>query len=174
MKSSYIIVIIAICFSLNSSCSKSPECWGSDKNKGLIEKNYTWSDYPAFIQHYVQQNDHLIIIDTTELLNILDSTYYNQYDSSDLWYTDYDIEKHELIAFYRDIDFKKHSLLGFWAVGKCEADFIREVEKNEAEKKYIYSIKVKECGWCMAARIDPNVVLIPRIEDDYSIVFEYK
>jgi hypothetical protein len=172
MKNNLIYSALCIWFFLNYGCQKSPECWGGDKDKGLIEEFYPVVDVPACIEAYLQEHEHMIIKDSIDLLNILDSTCNRMYSEGIIDSIEYNEYQSEVNLFFRNINFDKHSLLGFWITGKCEADFIREVLKDEENMKYIYSVKIKECGWCDRARIESNLVLIPKIEDNYSVEFK--
>ncbi|MFO7869075.1 MAG: hypothetical protein R6U95_07235 [Bacteroidales bacterium] len=172
MKTNLLYLVICICLFLNSGCQKSPECWGGDKDKGLIEEFYPLITVPDCIEAYVQENEHLIIRDSIDLLNILDSTCNKMYTEGIIDTIEYAEYQSEVYIFFNNINFDNHSILGFWTTGKCEVDFVREVLKDEENMKYIYSIKIKECGWCNSARIESNLVLIPKIEDNYIVDFK--
>lgn len=141
------------------SCSKMPWCWGEDKNEGLIIESYSMKDFPMCVERYVQENETLIISSEEELLKIIDSTCtsmpqagYNETPP--------------------DIDFEKYSLIGQWATGQCETKFLREVEKDEDNKKITFTIQVRECGTCKSERYDANLVTIPKIPVDYQVEFD--
>jgi len=72
---------------------------------------------------------------------------------------------------YSPIDFSQYTLLGKYAEGHCMAFFDRNVTKNIKKKKYIYTIRVIACGGCMVYAPSMNWVLIPKIEDDFSVEF---
>jgi hypothetical protein len=72
---------------------------------------------------------------------------------------------------YDSIDFSKYTLLGKYANGGCHVVFERDVSKQEAEKKYTYKIKVLQTGNCEINVESMNWVLIPKIEDEYSVNF---
>ncbi|MFQ3580146.1 MAG: hypothetical protein SNJ71_08425 [Bacteroidales bacterium] len=69
------------------------------------------------------------------------------------------------------IDFNKYSVLGKYASGQCKVTFERNVTKDDSQKKYIYKIKVHECGKCKTNWEDMNWVLVPKIAEDYSVNF---
>lgn len=158
MKSNFLFYIALIFFGIINSCSKSPECRGDDENKGIIEKYYNVHDFPMCIETYVNEHETLIVISSVELLSITDSNCYNLPEAG---YSLYPPE----------IDFNQYSLLGFWSTGQCEANFIREIIKNETDKKYTYTITVKDCGTCKSMRYDANLVLVPKIPDGYVVDF---
>jgi len=72
---------------------------------------------------------------------------------------------------YIPIDFSKYSVLGKYAEGNSwELFFDRNVTKNIQKQKYIYTIRVISCGdWEVGASM--NWVLIPKIEDNFSVEF---
>jgi len=74
-------------------------------------------------------------------------------------------------ATYIPIDFSKYTLLGKYAVGNSwDVFFDRSVTKDVKKQKYIYTIRVISCGeWEEDANM--NWVLIPKIEDNFSVEF---
>ena len=75
-------------------------------------------------------------------------------------------------ATYDTIDFNKYTLLGKYASGQCKAVFERDVSKIVSEKTYWYKIKVLQTGNCEINIESMNWVLIPKMEDDYTIDFQ--
>jgi hypothetical protein len=69
-------------------------------------------------------------------------------------------------------DFSKHTLLGLYASGNCNSKFTKSVEKFESEKRYHYKITVYECGSCRKDRKSINLVLVPKIEEDWIVTFK--
>ena len=72
---------------------------------------------------------------------------------------------------YHPIDFTQYTVLGKKAEGDCRVFFVRNVTKNVGQKKYIYKITAIHCGDCQKLAIGMNWVLIPKIEDDFSVEF---
>lgn len=70
----------------------------------------------------------------------------------------------------QNIDFTQYSLLGFYAVGG-NTDFLRNVIRNDAEKKIIYELTDNRCGNTDEAVISANLVLIPKVPNDYRAEF---
>lgn len=145
-------------FGLINSCSKSTTCGGDDINKGIIVKYYNVHDFPMCVQEYVNEYKELIIRSNSELLNITDSNCYN------LPEVGYSTDP-------PDINFNEYSLLGFYSSGQCEVKFIRDVTKSEINNKYSYRIIVNDCGDCKMMRTDANLVLVPKIPDNYIVDF---
>ena len=74
-------------------------------------------------------------------------------------------------ATYIPIDFTKYTLLGREAGAGCVVVFDRNVTKHPEIFKYIYKIRVIHCGDCKRLHSDMNWVLIPKIEDNFSVEF---
>ncbi|MCL2434634.1 MAG: hypothetical protein FWD09_00675 [Lentimicrobiaceae bacterium] len=72
---------------------------------------------------------------------------------------------------YNPIDFSQYTLLGKYAEGQSMAFFDRNVTKDAKKKKYIYTIRVIFCGDFLDTRASMNWVLVPKIEDDFSVEF---
>ena len=72
---------------------------------------------------------------------------------------------------YNPIDFSKYTVLGQSTSGSCRVVFDRNVIKNTELKKYIYKINVIYCGTCEKLALDMNWVLIPKLEDDFTVEF---
>jgi hypothetical protein len=107
MKPLCVFSLALVFFAVTSSCSKSPACWGNDKNEGLIEKYYTAHDFPMCLEAYVNEHKQVVITSEEELLNIVDSNCYNLPEAG-------------YNSVPPDIDFNTYSLLGFYATGQCE------------------------------------------------------
>ncbi len=151
------IILIAYLF---TSCRKG--CFvKKDKNKGIIVSEYNFGEcfnnFPlsGFIA------DELVVED--------DSTF--QLLAIDLRYN-FTNRPECKTAVPNAIDFSMHTLLGKYATGQCGVDFIREVTEDVANHRYIYTIKVLECGLCKAARISMNWVLVPKLPQGYTVKFE--
>ncbi len=126
-------------------CSKSPKCWGDDKDKGIIEKSISITREPRCLPKFHQ--DNYVITN--------DSAYIETFP------TDCDLES---------IDFNKYSLLGQFASGGCKVKFIREVIQNK--NYYHYKLTVKNCGTCKSLAFSYNWVLVPKIPKGWNITFE--
>lgn len=72
---------------------------------------------------------------------------------------------------YDTIDFNQYTLLGKYARENCKVTFDRNITKNDAQKKYLYNIKVHQCGTCEINWESMNWVLVPKIPDDYTVSF---
>ncbi len=145
---------VAIIFSIVflSSCSKSPLCWGDDKNKGLILSEVIINQPSCHDQDKITENKH--IINSEE-------DYYNLF--ADIMYCD--------TSELPQVDFMKYTLLGQYASGGCEVKFIREVIDNPESDEYLYSIIVRDCGSCQKLRYDMNWVLVPKLPENYTVRF---
>lgn len=139
--------ILIIAFS--TSCSKSPKCWGKDKNKGVIEESIRIDCQPM-----TEQQEYIISNDST-FQNVFTNSITGQVNCT-------------LPA----IDFNTKSLLGLSTTGTCEVKYIREVTRNESEENYHYKIVVKSCGTCKKESYSYNWVTVPKIPEDWGVTFE--
>ena len=74
-------------------------------------------------------------------------------------------------ATYNNVDFSKYTILGYPIMGGGHISFGKDVTKDVANKKYIYTIDAVECRYYKVACIATNCVLIPKIEEDYTVDF---
>ena len=128
------------------SCSKSPKCWGEDKNNGDIIESYS---LPSCYYLPIQE-DGSFLARSEDDIDTLDGC-----TSSPL-----------------QIDFSKYSLIGFSTEFQCEAKIIREVQIDHKNKQCSYSITINECGLCKSMGFSDNLVLIPALPQDYFVVFK--
>lgn len=98
-----------------------------------------------------------------------DSVYKSWIDTSDLFYNPQCSS--EVVT---PIDFNTYTLLGKYTEGGCDVQFIREVQKNDDEKMYIYTIGVNECGICKKLQMSWNWVLVPKLPQGYTVKFIVK
>jgi len=71
------------------------------------------------------------------------------------------------------IDFDKYTLIFMQTNGGgCSADFDRKVFKDEENKNIIYEISVTYQGLCEMYITNKNWALVPKVPDDYSVVFK--
>lgn len=73
------------------------------------------------------------------------------------------------------IDFSQKTLLGKYASGSCGASFEKNVIRDDSKKEYKYRIYVKE-SFCISGppQESMNYILVPKVPDDYKVVFEVK
>lgn len=145
------LILIILASGLFISCSKSPRCWGDNKNKGIIENSIRINCEPTIGQHeFIITND-----------SILRQVFSNSPSG-------------QLNCTLPLIDFNSSSLLGLYASGQCEIKFIREVSHNEREKKYHYKVVVISCGTCKSEGYSYNWVTVPKIPEGWMVTFEIK
>lgn len=145
----YLILIIATISS--SSCRKN-EC---DLPKqiigtGEIVENALISQ--PIITWEMRDKEHIIQVDSLNIYNLEVS-----FDDG---------------STYNPIDFSKYTLLGKYARGNCRVTFERNVSRNDSQKKVYYDIEVHQCGNCEINCESMNWVLIPKIPNDYEVIFE--
>ncbi len=131
------------------SCSKSPKCWGEDKNKGIIENSIRVDCEPT-----TEQQEFIITDDST-----FEQVFTNSLTG-------------QLNCTLPVIDFNNKSLLGLFTTGSCEVKYIREVTRNESEENYHYKVVVKSCGTCKKEGYSFNWVTVPKIPQDWDVTFE--
>lgn len=143
------LITIFIFLGLLSSCSKSPACWGDDKNKGIINNSIIINCSPTiYKENYVITSDSIyqqIFLDTTN---------------------------GQTICQLPNIDFSKETLLGIVATGQCNTKVIREVISLDNEKKYHYKVKIRSCGQCKKEMFTYNWVTVPKLPSDWTVSFE--
>ncbi len=72
-----------------------------------------------------------------------------------------------------EIDFNEKTLLGKCTLvsGCGEINYSRKVEKNESDKKYIYTIEIDTSGLAHCVKSNMNWIIVPKISSNYSIEF---
>lgn len=72
-----------------------------------------------------------------------------------------------------EIDFSKYTLIGkYVSDGGCRASFDNQVYNDEENKTITYHIKANFSGECQMFLFSWNWMLIPKIANDYAVVFE--
>lgn len=137
-----IIIFFAGLLTLLTTCSKSPECWGNDKNKGIINNSVDIRCEPSGGEQFIVTND---------------SIYRLTFSTS---------------CTLPTIDFNSKTLLGLYADGGCELKFIREVSQLDSENKYHYKVIVKSCGACQSLGYSYNWVTVPKLPSGWTVTFE--
>lgn len=148
MKKIYLILIIA---TLSSSSCRKDECELPDQiiGTGEIIENALVSQ--PVITWEMRDKVHVIQDDSLNKYNLKVS-----FDNG---------------STYDPIDFSMYTLLGKYARGKCNVTFERNVIRNDSQKKLYYDIKVHQCGTCEINWESMNWVLIPKMPNDYEVVF---
>jgi hypothetical protein len=130
---------------LMSTCSKFPKR-GQSINKGAIVDNFTGT--ACGIKTYT--NDACIIRSTGDFETGNDPACASS-----------------ALAF----DFKRFSIIGKTISGTCELKIIREVQIDHDKKQYTYTIRFKDKGICMKKAVNDNLVVVPCIPNDYTVLF---
>ncbi len=71
-----------------------------------------------------------------------------------------------------NLDFNTYSVLGKTVRGDCNMKIRRELMINHESKQYIYTISFKDRGICEKLAVNNNLVIVPKIPNDYTIVFK--
>jgi hypothetical protein len=70
-----------------------------------------------------------------------------------------------------NLDFNSFSVIGKTIRFDCSAKIIRELKINHDSKQYIFTIKYKQVGICKRLGFAFNLVTVPKIPADYTVVF---
>jgi hypothetical protein len=144
-----ILFLTFIIAELVGSCSKSPEYWGENKNKGIINKSIRFDCSPTTYQeNYIVTSD-----------SVYQQTFSNTTTG-------------QVNCQLPFIDFSKETLLGVNATGQCEIKVIREVASIDKENKYHYKVKVRSCGLCKEMAYIDNRVTVPKLPNGWTVTFE--
>ncbi|WP_461109491.1 hypothetical protein [Spirosoma koreense] len=69
------------------------------------------------------------------------------------------------------IDFSKYILLGNYASAGCNVAFTRTVESDDHARQYVYTVRVRESGFCKRLTYSMNWVLVPKPPAGYRVAF---
>jgi hypothetical protein len=148
MKYKLTLAILPALFMM-TGCGKGPKCWGDNKNKGIVVSSVEIPCLPN-----AEQKQFVIASDS-------------------LYKAIFTDQQSGTMCNLPGIDFNTHSLLGQESRSSgCEAKFIQEVQKEDASKKYVYEVKVKECGICKPLRISYHWVTVPKIPQGWTVDFK--
>jgi hypothetical protein len=73
-----------------------------------------------------------------------------------------------------EFDFNAYSVLGVTITYGCSARIVRELKIDHPGKRYVYTVKYKEAGLCKKLGYDFNLVKVPAIPPDYTVVFDVR
>lgn len=153
MKKLISIFIIIISFSACSKGLDSVECESKNTDKGLIESSIDFGTciYEIKTKKFIIQNP----TDYTELQEEINNGKIGSDNCS-----------------YPIIDFEKHTLLGQYAQATgCTINFNRNVAVDSTIKQVNYIINTEGCGACEMLGYSYNYVLVKKIDDTYTILF---
>ncbi len=143
---------------LFSGCKNEKPCFDQENNYGVIAANVKMGECFTFMKksEYVVKS----YIEFLDLVSEIDTSVWKQ-------------TLCDTVSLADTIDFSKYTLLGKYAEGTaCSIGFRREVTINSVDSKYIYAVTVYECGSCDVQTMSMNWVLVPRLPENYSVVFE--
>ncbi len=149
---------------------------GDDHNRGLIVSQYpinnpnqTWACYEPGVVSLGDSTakNNIIINSNSDLEAYFDNRRYN--DRSRY------APSYPCINFKPEsVDFSKYTLLGNYAQGGCDAAFTRSVIPDDNNKRYNYTVKVRQAGLCKKLVYSMNWVLVPKLPPGYSVDFRIK
>lgn len=70
-----------------------------------------------------------------------------------------------------NLDFSTYSVIGKTLRGGCSMKIRRELKIDHQNKQYIYTINFKDRGMCKKLVLNDNLVIVPKIPTDYTVVF---
>ena len=146
---SIFIILLALIMTVSSCCDE------NDSSKGAIIEDIDL-DYLQF--QCIGELDTMVIRDdsTYKAVFAIDS---NKKDCKKLRFP--------------EIDFNMNSVLIFPKMESGRYYFHRNVEIDSSNKEAIYSITTTSCHCIDKCLSDnPNIVIVPKIEDDYIVKFE--
>ncbi len=141
-----LITFLSIAF---VTCHKYP-LKGESGNHGDIVDNYNLPD--CYGPKSVSSNNEYIIKSFDDL------------DTSRSYYN--------CVKGQPNIDFNVYSVIGKTIKGGCELKFRRELQIDHQNKQYIYTINFKDRGTCKKLVANDNLVIVPKIPNDYTVTFK--
>ncbi|MGZ5242598.1 MAG: hypothetical protein ACXWEY_09335 [Bacteroidia bacterium] len=139
-----------------SACRKNPLCTVKSGNEGIIIKSYP--------------------MDNSLCWRITEKNFMIRNDSEFNAIVVYDSTTHEYCKETRPekIDFKQFTLLGLRASTNGGGGFLRTATRNDSEKKITYEVYPNTCSYTKDLYVSYNMVLIPKVADDYTVEFRLK
>lgn len=126
-----------------TNCSKNTKCKGEDRSSGIISNSINL--------------DCEAISADKEFCIKADSVFKKVFPSN---------------CNLPTINFSNYTLLGIYSEGQCNTKFERKVEPIEKDKKYQYTITVKDCGFCKKLEYSYNWVLVPKLPTNWKVEFK--
>lgn len=142
------ISLIVIASLLFVTCHKYPKK-GESGNHGEIVDNYT---VPNCYSPKSNGNDEFIIRSFDDL------------DTSGAYFN--------CIKGQPNLDFNTYSVIGKTVRGDCNMKIRRELKIDHENKQYVYTINFKDKGICKKMALNDNLVIVPKIPNDYTVVFK--
>lgn len=99
----------------------------------------------------------------------------NRIDFPDTYQSIPEMSYEEFLAIcnvFPEVDFSQYSVLGNHGVGSgCTVTFEKAVLIDDKDKSYLYQLTIHEAGACEKTSNDRNLILVPRIPEDYKVIF---
>jgi len=151
------LLLLPLMIILNYSCEKIDNNVDITSQCSFLEYNFG----PCYSLFTDTVNTEIIIRDTNTYRSVFienNPTYYNC-DTASL----------------PIINFNKYSLIGILTIGSgCSVNYERKILNDKTNKKIIYSISFEYLGICEMLLTSWNLVLVPRISDEYTVEFQLK
>jgi hypothetical protein len=140
-------ILLLFVILLQTACNKYPKR-GESLNQGGIVSNFE-TEY---------QTAYAAIVKTSIIKNVA------EFDSV--------LKDQICVNTSKNFDFNSFSINGQTISFNCNAKIIREVKINHNNKLYTYTINFKDVGMCIRHGMTPNLVIVPKISDDYKVEFK--
>ena len=99
----------------------------------------------------------------------------NRMDHPDIYRSIPEMSYEQLLStcnVFPEVDFSKYSLLGYHATGTgCDVTFEKHVFRDDTGKRVLYELTVIEEGACEQTVQNRNLILVPPIPEDYTVIF---
>lgn len=139
------------------SCTNDPAC----KNENNINGDII-AELKLGKCYNLMQKDTIVINDSTSFKNLeslIDADYYQLF-------------KNTCDTLPDSLDFSIYTLIGYYASGfGCNVNFHKDFQMDESAKKCYYTIQIEECGECSTEEFSMNWIIVPKVEDDYEIIY---
>lgn len=148
--------IVVLCLLILQSCV----CNKHNTNSGIIESDFNFTNGYANPVECLTMADTLCIRDDSTYKNLFKIDYYNPNCK---------------FLHLPTIDFDKNSILVFNANLRGNLYYHRDVNVDSIHKIVTYQIKVSNC-FCydVCESPDLNIVIVPRIDKTYKVIYKYK
>ncbi len=149
----FLFLTTLVCAFSLQSCKKKCDL-GPNLNEGEIREEYSVFPTKGYITSDME----------TGLYLVTDTTYFG---NDFLVSTDKGVTK-------TAVNFNTHSLLAFPITSNCFASFQRKVTIDQLNKVVVYTIMVKDCGTCDTKVFTENWVVIPAVDQTYTVLYDVK
>lgn len=99
----------------------------------------------------------------------------NRMDNPDMYASTPEMSYEEFLStcnVFPEVDFSRHAVFGYHAVGTgCTVTFQKHIFRDDPGEKMLYELTVIEEGACEEAFQNRNLILVPNIPEDFTVIF---